>query len=260
LGSPLIFALPRILQKDLRQIEMNVTDSLLWAKTSKTTESLPDQIEDFQEKTEDGRVILWPPEVLAPQLREEMEDKEQDSATTRPPVYPTPDHADYADYRCVNFMIRKIVKLAFFRIEALCSYLEVSPEVPVVTQAWVAFRWLVRNRIELLFNRHVDHWILCCLYGISKALKYLPELTFTRIIEAYVVVRGPELGDVTCQRIVRHIKIEDDSNDPSNSDNIISLYNQVFVPEMKHHLLGSKSLKRSATEMSQRRPEVMENV
>jgi hypothetical protein len=253
LGSPLIFSLPRTLQKDMKQVEMNVSDSLLWARNAKTQDSLPCHIDSFREKTESG-VTLWPPEGLAPTLREEVEDKEKgddcDDENNESSInYPTEEHEDYAEYRCVNFLIRKIVKLAFFRLEALCRFLNVPPEVPLATQAWVAFRYLVRNHVDVLFDRHIDHWILCCLYGVGKTIKYTPELSFARLIEAYVVVRGPELGDVTCQRIVRHIKIEEDRTDPGNADNIIVLYNRVFVPTMKHHFLGSESLKRCAAEL-----------
>ena len=257
LGSPLIFGLPRILQKDLKQIEMNVADSLLWIHDPKMAAgSLPSQIEDFRGKTEKNpAVTLWPPEVLERTLQEEQEDREEGSVVPEYKV-PATDHEDYAEYRCVNFMIRKVIKMAYYRIDALCRFLAVPPEIPFATQAWVAFRYLVRNRVELLFDRHIDQWILCCLYGVGKALKYSPELTFANIIQAYVVVRGPELGDVTCQRIVRHIKITGDLKDPGNADNIIALYNRVFVPEMRAHLLGSKSLKRSAAEL----PTLMENL
>lgn len=246
LGSPLIFALPRTLHKDLKQVETNVADSLLWAHGVKMQGSLPTQIEEFREKTEKGNVTFWPTEVLAPTLPEEIQDKRSEDKEYS---FPAPEHEDYAEYRCVNFVVRKIIKLAFLRIEALCRFLGVPPVIPLATHAWVAFRFLVRNRPDVLFDRHIDHWILCCLYGVSKSIKYTPELTFSRIIEAYVVVRGPEVGDVTCQRIVRHIKIYEDSNDPNNADNIIVLYNRRFVPVMKEHLLGSKSLRRVADEM-----------
>lgn len=143
----------------------------------------------------------------------------------------------------MSYIMCKLLLLAYRRIEALCNYLKVPPDYPVKSQVWATFRYLVRNHIELLFDRHVDHWILCSLYGVSRTVKYEPELKFAKIIEIYVAVREPELGSVTCQRIVRHIKIAVGMTAEGSMGNVITLYNKVFVPAMKEYLLNSKSLK-----------------
>ena len=75
-----------------------------------------------------------------------------------------------------------------------------------------------------------------------------------------MAIRESELGAVTCQRIVRHIKIaSNDKNAPAaassssegNMGNVITLYNRVFVPAMKEHLVDSKSLKRCAAALAE---------
>jgi hypothetical protein len=250
LGSPLIFALPRILQREAKQTEVQILDSLLWARDPKFIDSMPDKIEEFEEKSdkekESDAVCLWPPEILAPTLREEIEDLGGEKARTD---FPTPEHPDFAEYKCVSYLLRKLLRFAFHRIQALCKVLDVPHDLPVATQVWVAFRYLLRHNIDLLYDRHVDHWILCSLYGVGKTLKLKPDISFARIIEAYVSVRGQELGDVTCQRIVRHIKISTGSNANATIGNVIVLYNKVFVPSMKEHLLKSRSLKRSILEV-----------
>jgi hypothetical protein len=250
LGSPLIFALPRILQREAKQTEVQILDSLLWARDPKFVDSMPDKIEEFEEKSdkekESDAVCLWPPEILAPTLREEIEDLGDEVARTD---FPTPEHPDFAEYKCVSYLLRKLLRFAFHRIQALCKVLDVPHDLPVATQVWVAFRYLLRHNIDLLYDRHVDHWILCSLYGVGKTLKLKPDISFARIIEAYVSVRGQELGDVTCQRIVRHIKISTGSNANATIGNVILLYNKVFVPSMKDHLLKSRSLKRSILEV-----------
>jgi hypothetical protein len=250
LGSPLIFALPRILQREAKQTEVQILDSLLWARDPKFIDSMPDKIEEFEEKSdkekESDAVCLWPPEILAPTLREEIEDLAGETARTD---FPTPEHPDFAEYKCVSYLLRKLLRFAFHRIQALCKVLDVPHDLPVATQVWVAFRYLLRHNIDLLYDRHVDHWILCSLYGVGKTLRLKPDISFARIIEAYVSVRGQELGDVTCQRIVRHIKISTGSNANATIGNVIVLYNKVFVPSMKEHLLKSRSLKRSILEV-----------
>jgi hypothetical protein len=204
-----------------------------------------DKIEDFQEKTEKkGSPCLWPPQVLLPAPHEASEYDCIDLAARQ---YPTPEDEDYADYRCVSYLLRRLLKIADDRIRLLCSFLGVPPHLPIARQVWVAFRYILRNHIYLLYDRHVDHWIVCCLYGVCKALKYDSNLTFARIIDAYVVIRGPEFGDVTCQRILRHIKIMDAAPQPIGD--IIYLYNQVFLWKVHKHLLRSKCIQLAAEEI-----------
>jgi hypothetical protein len=89
-------------------------------------------------------------------------------------------------------------------------------------------------------------------------MKFEPELTFSRIVEIYAQVRGSELGDRACHRLVRRIRLipisPSDGSSPRRSretrgkkqyGNVIHLYNEIFVPAMKGHLLQSKSLKKA---------------
>jgi hypothetical protein len=243
LGSPLPQKLPRLLHRDLQSMEVIILDSLLWSTSilNGTAGSLPEQIEDFMGKSNET-VTLWPPEILAPTLREEASESGNDI------VYPAPDHEDFAEYRCVNFLIRSVVKLSFSRFEDICGLLKVPVQYPLVTHAWVAFRHLLRHHVEMLFDRHVDQWILCCLYGVAKVLSY--PLTFAEIIEAYIKSRGPVVGDVTCQHILRYIRMDNTSHDLTTGD-VIALYNHVWVPNMKTFLMESASLRASAKKVQE---------
>ncbi|GKY93388.1 hypothetical protein MPSEU_000306400 [Mayamaea pseudoterrestris] len=245
IGSPLVFALPKILVKDIKRTESVIMDSLLWVRDKKSPESMIDMIEDFQEKTDKGSSCLWPPQVLMPAAHEPPEFDCIDLPERR---YPSSEHEDYADYRCVSYLLRRLLKVAKDRIQALCSFLGIPHHLPVAHQVWVAFRYILRNHVDLLYDRHLDHLILCCLYGVCRALKYDPDLTFARIIDAYVVIRGPDLGDVTCQRIVRHIKIMDAA--PQPIADIIYLYNHVFLWKVHQHLLRSKSIQVASEEIA----------
>ncbi|GAX28234.1 retinoblastoma-associated protein [Fistulifera solaris] len=243
LGSPLPQKLPRLLHRDLQSMEVTILDSLLWSTSilNGTAGSLPEQIEDFVSKSNEN-VTLWPPEILAPTLREESSESGNNIA------YPTPEHEDFAEYRCVNFLIRSVVKLSFSRFEDICGLLKVPAQYPLVTHAWVAFRHLLRHHVEMLFDRHVDQWILCCLYGVAKVLSY--PLTFAEIIEAYIKSRGPIVGDVTCQHILRYIRMDNTSHDLTTGD-VIALYNHVWVPSMKSYLMESASLRESAKKVKE---------
>ena len=109
---------------------------------------------------------------------------------------------------------------------------------------------------NFLFYGHfgtADQWILTCIYAITKVMKYEPDITFARLIDVYVDTRGKDLGENTCQAIVRHVKIldgvgeggEEGAYGVTKIGSIIRLYNLVFVPVMKTHLLKSKSLRRN---------------
>lgn len=74
LGSPLIFALPRVLVKEVRETTETVLDSLLWAQDPSFATSLIGQIDDLQEEMAKGaggssnrgraKVCFWPPRIL----------------------------------------------------------------------------------------------------------------------------------------------------------------------------------------------------
>jgi hypothetical protein len=238
-----VFALPTILVRDIKRTELMVIDSLLWARDKRYPESMVDKIEDLKEETADKKdpVCYWPPRVLAPAPHEPTELDYEDMPE---PNYPTPQDESYADYRCVSYLLRRVLKIADDRIHTLCSFLGIPTHLRVAHLAWVAFRYILRRHIYLLYDRHIDHWLLCCLYGVCKATKYDPNLTFSRIIDAYVVIRAPEMGDVTCQRIVRHIKIMDAAQQPVGD--IIYLYNQVFLWKVHKQLLHTASVAAAA--------------
>ena len=237
--------LPKRLIQDFKASETSLLESLIWARESKFGNALPDLIEELFERNTNGENITWwPVEALQPTLLEETIDN-----TTFDPdsvIYPTAtmksketSEADYRDYKVVVRIIEKLLKRSYQRIISLCQALDIPTASPLVNHVWLSLRYLMRSRIDLLYDRHLDHWILCCLYGVAKQIKVRPEVKFLRIVDAYIAVRGPELGDLTCQRIAYNIKLE------SEWGNIINLYNMVFVPAMKDYLLSSKSLQKA---------------
>jgi len=94
-------------------------------------------------------------------------------------------------------------------------------------------------------------------------MKLLPELSFSKIIEVYTTLNKERLGNKACQRIIRHIKLQTNEDCVDGTDgktlkrkkankrngNVIHLYNQIYVPSMKSHLLGSKSLKKAISDL-----------
>jgi Retinoblastoma-associated protein B domain len=229
-GSGLVFAIPRLLWKEVRKAERNTLDTFLWKGE---VHSFMGRIEGFREKR------YWPPESLGPD-EDDDPDLEDGKSNAAAPFY--------KELRSIAYVFRRVLSLASGRIVSLLEFLRVTPRPIVARQAYVALRFVLRRHLDLLHDRHLDHMILCCLYGVAKRLKCEPEITFGMLVDAYVAVRGQDEGDVTCQRILRHIKLVtdvDESNDEPIGD-IIQLYNRVFVPRMKRYLLKSTPLQRAA--------------
>ena len=281
--SPLVFALPTVLQRLIQQTEVHILDSLVWARNNDNTRTttvtvdgdsfwcLPDIIDEWMEKTATLKHLrLWPPREL------DLPEEENPSNLTEPTavsnhdtvVYPGPDHDSYAEIQSAWYVIRKMMNVTESRIHAICQKLGMDEDSVIPGQIYLAFRYLLRHRLELLYDRHVDQWILCCVYGVCRAVDYrrrklepqadagMTPIAFADIIAAYVELRQGELGSVVCQRIVRRIQVQsmhprDTSAVTSSSSHhidgvgdIIALYNQVFVPALKEHLLASPSLQK----------------
>jgi Retinoblastoma-associated protein B domain len=180
------------------------------------------------------------------------------------------DHA--FDRHAVDFIMERLLSMAQSRILQLCRQLRIrtssndddddndgddgDPMVMVSHQMYIVFRYILRNYVHLFCNRHVDHWILCVMYGVTRSIKYPPELKFAQIISAYMAVRTPEIGTATCQQIVRQVILvptDPDHVASTEMGNVISLYNLVFVPTMKDYLLNSHSLRLCSVKLAKLR-------
>ena len=287
--SPVLPELPQILKRDLQRSEASLLEALVWAQDPKFGTTLPRCLEDMNYRTGVGNIVWWPVQALYPSLSEEVMDTEHQPCRLQSKSsvhYPTSDTyaVGYVEYKTVSTIIEKVLRRSYQRIVALCEALDIPSTSPLANHVFITFRFLMRTRIDLFFDRHVDHWILCCLYGVAKQIKLQPEILFVKIVDAYIAVRGPELGTVICQRIIRNIRIlgrtdaiiiqnpnhhhhgsRSNSGGPNtttsvpgsttnNNDshhvmgNVIMLYNKVFVPAMKDYLLHSKSLQKAALE------------
>ena len=292
LGSPFIFTLPRRIVKNVQEMETNIIDSLLWACNSplQSVDTLTHHVQQMQDTSNS---CFWPPKCLASVLPEEVEnatntvtvsenDIEHDrhdvvngraeiTTTQATDSNPATDHRNRFDFHVVEFIINKLLSTAYTRIHKLCAELRIlqnsldeEPMIIVSQQMIIVFRFIVRNYIHLFYDRHLDHWILCTIYGVTRSIKYQPELKFAQIISAYVSIREDELGTATCQQIVRHVKLVNtdptgpkktsvpmNGNTQQDMGNVISLYNKVFVPKMKDYLLNSHSLRLCSMKLAQ---------
>ena len=263
--------LPSRLVRYVRDIDEIFLDSLLWDSLRNECNedirmyTMIKVIEKLKSAGKQGADCKWPPGILHPSLPEEMLDdhrNDQVKASSAEQILATDL---YPEYLYITYLLRKFLGITSRRISTLCAALTIPPQYPVATQIWIAFRFLLRNRIELLYDRHVDQLILCTIYSVCKMMKISPDISFAMIIERYTTMNKERLGETICQRITRHVKLNSNENEVSDIDfhsdnlspqtknetygNIISFYNQVYVPAMKEHLLRSKSLKKATSDL-----------
>lgn len=234
---PLPKGLPRRVQRDFHQAEMAVLDTMLWAKDSNFEDVLPDRADDLIETT-DKNCCWWPVKVLIDEAEENIK-------------YPSAKEDTYylEIYHNLSVLMGRALEVSYIRMEQVCRALRVAHWRLLLKYSWQCFRYFLRVHIKLFYDRHIDHWIITTIYGVAKRMKFVPEINFKSTIEAYVEVRGPELGDAQCHRIMRQVKIGA-SEGSSQLGHIILLYNKVFIPAMRSHLLRSEDLKEAAERLA----------
>lgn len=110
----------------------------------------------------------------------------------------------------------------------------------------------------MFYDRHIDQLVLCTIYGVCRVMRVQPEVTFGKLMDAYIAVRKDDQGERACRVILRHVKLVGNENDyrPEGKvvGNLIVFYNQVYVPRMQKHFTMSHSLKMSSLEYRKKHP------
>jgi len=94
------------------------------------------------------------------------------------------------------------------------------------------FKTMLHHRTDIFFDRHPDQLMLCSLYAALRAQsQFDPEAKFQQIADAYMEMNRDVLGSEVPYTILHRIK--NCSDDDNQFGDIISLYNEVFVPSVK---------------------------
>lgn len=120
-----------------------------------------------------------------------------------------------------NLFLRRLLSHSANRILELSNSLNISETIK--EEVWSSFKYLLSDKTELLVNRHVDHMIICTLYGVCKVNS---AITFKQIVEKHrqLYLEDPEF--------FKKVRI-----DQENYGDIISFYNQVYITFMKDYLI-----------------------
>ncbi|XP_076618392.1 retinoblastoma-like protein 1 isoform X2 [Colletes latitarsis] len=162
----------------------------------------------------------------------------------------------------VALFFRKFYNLASVRMLDLCSSLEIM-DIDLKKKIWTIFEYSVKERTELMKDRHLDQILMCAIYVICKLAK-VEKNTFTEIMRCYrlqpqaeshiyrsvLIVRTPfnesqmnndEPGprDISDQEM--NVAPPTPTNMAGTSQNfgeetrgdLIKFYNTVYVPQVK---------------------------
>lgn len=163
----------------------------------------------------------------------------------------------------VALFFRKFYNLACVRMQDLCNSLEISDTDK--KKIWTIFEYSIKERTELMKDRHLDQILMCAIYVICKLVK-MEKNSFTEIMRCYRLQPQAE------SHIYRSVLIKKVSNDgdPTSSNNersedngtsvenitpptptnmagtsqnfdgeergdLIRFYNKVYVPQIKEY-------------------------
>jgi hypothetical protein len=174
--SLLLQGLPLIVQREFLKAETAILDTLLWSRDPAFEDLFADRIEDFMKNTSDS-CCWWPVQSLA---------EERGAADSNVLVHPLESAEDYDEFRNVSDLMDRVLQVSDDRFGQYAMVLGVAHWRLLAHYSRQTFRHFLREHVKLFFDRHLDHWILTTLYGVGKRMKLKEDITFAKIIEAYM--------------------------------------------------------------------------
>lgn len=110
----------------------------------------------------------------------------------------------------VALFFRKFYNLAYVRMQDLCNSLEISDTDK--RKIWTIFEYSIKERTELMKDRHLDQILMCAIYVICKLVK-MEKNSFTEIMRCY------RLQPQAASHIYRSVLIEKISSNDTNMNN-----------------------------------------
>jgi len=129
----------------------------------------------------------------------------------------------------VGYVMHHLTNVIERRVKTLCGLLGVPQATATTIEI---FTKMLRHRRAVFFDRHPDQLMMCSLYTALFAEKKRTAFSFQQITNAYIEMNTHILGTEISHAIVHRIK---NCSEPNNEcGDIISLFNEVFVPNLAH--------------------------
>eukprot|EP01136_Pigoraptor_vietnamica_P000777 Opistho-1_new@26517 len=150
----------------------------------------------------------------------------------------TPGHGARR-FTSLELFFRRFYYLATLRIRDLCERLRINDVNR--RKIWSTLENVVTDHTHLLFDRHLDQLIMCCVYGVMKVVDQ--EQPFKSILASYR--QQPH-----AKSVYRSVFLRRDANDVAMYGTIIQFYNDVFMGEMRAFILPFGSQHAQETHLS----------
>ncbi|KAF7385682.1 hypothetical protein HZH66_011524 [Vespula vulgaris] len=162
----------------------------------------------------------------------------------------------------VALFFRKFYNLACVRMQDLCNSLDIT-DVDLQKKIWTIFEYSIKERTELMRDRHLDQILMCAVYVICKLVK-MEKNSFTEIMRCYrlqpqaeshiyrsvLICKGPqEIKSNVEASGSNEVPADEEANvappTPTNMagtsqdfgterrGDLIKFYNTVYVPQVK---------------------------
>lgn len=114
----------------------------------------------------------------------------------------------------------------------ICTELLSVPWIEATTNKTMEiFTTMLHHRTEIFFNRHPDQLMMCSLYAaLCARSNSVSNVLFQDIADAYMKIRD-QVGSEISYMILHRIKNCSDHDEKFGD--VVSLFNQVFVPAVK---------------------------
>lgn len=120
-----------------------------------------------------------------------------------------------------------------YKCTCCCTELLSVPWIEATTKTTMEiFTTMLHHRTEIFFNRHPDQLMMCSLYAaLCARSNSASDVLFQDIANAYIKMNRDQVGSEISYMILHRIKNCSDRDEKFGD--VVSLYNQVFVPAVK---------------------------
>ena len=211
IGYAQTFKLPNVLVDKLQRTEQIILQSRVW--TTKDAKGHPSKMIAIVDEIR--RQGQWPPTILQDDDHDSKPLHQLDRTFIIPHLNETVNIQKEGAF--INCCMTKILAVARRQISSICSQLRIEHQIS--SQIFLALRHLLRDNIDIFYDRHIDAIILCITYAVCKVLRVSPEQNFADIIKAY------NFGERRCD--LKNIVL-----DENRRGDLFQFYNTVFLQQL----------------------------
>lgn len=116
---------------------------------------------------------------------------------------------------------KKVLSYSANRITEICTAISLSASIQ--EEIWNSFKYFLSEKTEFLISRHLDHIILCSIYGVCKSNR--ADVTFKSLFDQHNLLYQAD------PQLFIKVKLLD-----NRTGDLIKFYNEVYIQTMKDYL------------------------